>query len=399
MGCGAGVSEAPPTQKPSPPRPTPLDTTATASFDTEPLGTPPSARQSQCASSALSPDSHTLRNRNADSADAEASLPCLPGVPAHAAEEEEGTENGPPESLEDWTHVLLDRFEVRRSAFAGRGGFAVVRRGRDLQEQRTVAVKFYAESNFAEAEAEQETLKKFRHEVEVLQKLHGCYSRGLNGTMSPKSLSPSGGALLSEEVEVFFRNMPETSQDLFVALLGHSKDVSGRPGVDAATRFCFLVEELGLQTLEQHVQDAHEFAKPLPRSEVREIFFALVRVVMGLHACGLAHLDIKPSNIMLFRCSQRGRCWKLVDMDGALQAGEETDPRGLAVTPVYCPPELAGALASDAEAFQVSRKLDVWSSGMSILDCVLPRPLLQARYAEDPESYWSWLATGHQSRR
>jgi len=172
MGCGAGISEAPPHDTLSAASPTPPEAIATTFSDTEPFDT------------------------------------------------DEATTNMPPEILEDWTRLLLDRFEVRRSAFAGRGGFAVVRRGRDIQEQRTVAVKFYAESNFAEPEAQEEILKKFRHEVKVLQKLNGSYSRGLQHTTTPKSLSASSGAFLSNEVEVFFRNMPETGQDLFVALIG-----------------------------------------------------------------------------------------------------------------------------------------------------------------------------------
>ena len=44
----------------------------------------------------------------------------------------------------DWTKILHERFEVKRSAFVGKGGFAVVRRARDLQGKCPVAVKFYA---------------------------------------------------------------------------------------------------------------------------------------------------------------------------------------------------------------------------------------------------------------
>merc|ERR1712039_1550 len=79
-------------------------------------------------------------------------------------------------------------------------------------------------------------------------------------------------------------------------------------------------------------------------------------------------------------------------MDGVLEAGAMFDPHEVAVTPVYCPPELAGALAQGARMMQVSRKMDVWSVGMSLLDCVLEKPLLQAQYAQDQEGFWDWLA-------
>merc|ERR1712154_291213 len=72
------------------------------------------------------------------------------------------------------------------------------------------------------------------------------------------------------------------------------------------------------------------------------------------------------------------------------------NPQGLAITPVYCPPELAAALASGSQELRVSRKMDIWAAGMSILDCILPKPLLQAHYASDTDGFWPLLA-GHMS--
>jgi len=311
----------------------------------------------------------------------------------------------PDKELEDWKRVLCGRFEVRRSAFAGRGGFAVVRRGRDLEEKRPVAVKFYENTGEEGGVGVcPDVLRKFRHEVEILEKLHNTNTRdALYGSKicdADKEIPKDGsftvptGISREEYLGEIMQQMPLSGRDLFVDLLGYSKDpVTGKAGADEAG-MCYLVEELGLQTLEQYVKDQREFNGALAQKEVREIFRSLTQIVAGLHACGLAHLDIKPPNVMRFRKGggAKGTTWKLVDMDGVLIAGTMVDPDDIAVTPLYCPPEVAGAIAKNANQIQVSRKMDVWAAGMSVLDCILPQPLLQPRYKADPKSFWTWLA-------
>ena len=36
--------------------------------------------------------------------------------------------------------------------------------------------------------------------------------------------------------------------------------------------------------------------------------------------------------------------------------------------------------------------MDVWSCGLTVLDCILPQPLLQARFAQAPAAFFEWLA-------
>eukprot|EP00928_Gymnodinium_smaydae_P000065 TRINITY_DN10025_c0_g1_i2.p1 TRINITY_DN10025_c0_g1~~TRINITY_DN10025_c0_g1_i2.p1 ORF type:complete len:332 (-),score=38.29 TRINITY_DN10025_c0_g1_i2:115-1086(-) len=255
-----------------------------------------------------------------------ASTTVVPGVPDHAISPEckeiaccFGAIN-----FEDWTHVLCERYEVTRSAFAGRGGFAVVRRGRDREQKRPVAVKFY------EGADQVELLQRFKHEVAMLQAL--CRSNpkdvlleydGLQTSRSKSSFVLPDGKTTLAAVENSLSCMPESGTDLYVTLLDFSKNAeTGEPGPDTSVNgMCYLVLELGLQTLEQYVKDQREDDEPLTPREVREIFCALARILLGLHAQGLVHVDIKPSNVMRFkRVGQKGMTWKLVDMDGVLEA-------------------------------------------------------------------------------
>eukprot|EP00747_Dinoflagellata_sp_TGD_P073341 gnl/TRDRNA2_/TRDRNA2_157853_c0_seq2.p1 gnl/TRDRNA2_/TRDRNA2_157853_c0~~gnl/TRDRNA2_/TRDRNA2_157853_c0_seq2.p1 ORF type:complete len:346 (-),score=46.54 gnl/TRDRNA2_/TRDRNA2_157853_c0_seq2:140-1108(-) len=267
----------------------------------------------------------------------------------------------------------------------------------DSKEKRLVAVKFYDPPT--EEPAMPEMLRKFRHEVDVLQRLHATDIHAEVRAWDRKEICQRGSLLLPEgaetmsEVGTALRDMPHVGGDLFVSLLDFSRDVAtGRPG-PSAEGFCFLVEEMGLQTLAAYIQDQREFDELLSSKEVRQIYLALAQIVAGLHCCGLVHLDIKPSNLMRFPRGggRKGKCWKLVDMDAVLEAGTTVDPCDVTATPVYCPPELATAVSNGSHEMRVSRKMDVWSAGMSILDCILPESLLQARFKQEPATFLEWL--------
>eukprot|EP00927_Polykrikos_kofoidii_P009138 TRINITY_DN13793_c0_g1_i1.p1 TRINITY_DN13793_c0_g1~~TRINITY_DN13793_c0_g1_i1.p1 ORF type:complete len:604 (-),score=112.19 TRINITY_DN13793_c0_g1_i1:115-1926(-) len=318
--------------------------------------------------------------------------PRCDGVSTAASSERVGT----PPQLEDWKKVLCGRYEVKRSAFMGRGGFAVVRRGRDLEQRRMVAVKFYSEPGGESSD----NVETFKHEVAILRQLKAANpfeSVMVGGDERPPAngsfVLPMGVSVASD-IGISVREMPSVGSELFVDLLDYSRDaLTGEAGRDAQG-FCFLVEEMGLQTLEQYIEDEAQFEGALERQQVLEVFASMAQIIAALHACGLTHLDIKPSNLMRFRRGdgRKGFVWKLLDMDGVHRAGAVVDPATITATPLYCSPELAAALTEGGAALRVSRKMDVWACGMTVLDCVLGKPLLQRRFQDDPGTFLAWLS-------
>mmetsp|Transcript_48842 Transcript_48842/g.80997 ORF Transcript_48842/g.80997 Transcript_48842/m.80997 type:complete len:482 (+) Transcript_48842:56-1501(+) len=314
-----------------------------------------------------------------------------------------------PKELEDWKRLLDGRFEVRRSNVLGRGAYAVVRRGRDLQKGKPIAVKFYVEDgdDGTYGSPSEESLAIFRRGIDALEVLHRatpeevrkrlCVVEGASkegGT--PASRNESRRSFVgfdagTEAAEVALQDMRLHPQQLFVEVLGYSRGVDGRPGgVDG---MCYLATDFGLETLEQYVADAREFEKPPSPVQVRAILLQLTQAVAALHAFGFAHLDIKPSNVMRFK-SGKSSVWKLIDMDGLLPAQSTVDPLTVPFTPLYCPPELARAISKRHPQITVSRWMDVWCIGMSILDCILPQSLLQERFKQDGrDAFLDWLGS------
>lgn len=98
-----------------------------------------------------------------------------------------------------------------------------------------------------------------------------------------------------------------------------------------------------------------------------------------------------------------GGRWKLIDLDGLLTAGERIDASHAEFyTARYAPPELAAAVvnadsidwtAGTREAtnafrlFRVSRKLDVWSLGLVLIEMLTLRPLLQSQLEHCCETF------------
>jgi 5'-AMP-activated protein kinase catalytic alpha subunit len=94
---------------------------------------------------------------------------------------------------------------------------------------------------------------------------------------------------------------------------------------------------------------------PMPQSELYPICQQLIAAVQACHSHGLAHLDIKPANVLI---DKHGRV-KLADFGTALIAkgGLSKQTKG---TPAFLPPEILQKPAYDPF------KADVWSLGVTI---------------------------------
>lgn len=206
----------------------------------------------------------------------------------------------------------------------------------------------------------------------------------------------------------------------FVKLLSYSKSAPGKPGLDPESDIYFLVFELGDESLEDRLTECSSEEKTLTVPELRDLQWALVSIVCGLHSEGFVHLDIKPRNIMKFKDPEHSKggeivhCWKLIDLDGAMRTGQTVTFDQLVFTPEYVCPELARAHASCAygatfsqrsaskssrpDELKLSRLMDIWSVGMCALEAIFLQPVLEPWYQEwrkdtgSDEKYFRWLS-------
>lgn len=105
----------------------------------------------------------------------------------------------------------------------------------------------------------------------------------------------------------------------------------------------------------------------------------LIRGVTMLHAHGVAHLDLKPANLMWTRAGT----WKIIDLDGCvpLHRTIEMDNKLVSYSPCYCAPEFAsfvrGCAQNDKSAKIVaSPLLDAWSVGLILSELIECTPVL-----------------------
>ena len=95
-------------------------------------------------------------------------------------------------------------------------------------------------------------------------------------------------------------------------LLGYSQDEDGAPSAwPPDSSDYYLVQELGTQSLQAFLaaEAARGCWSPMG---ARAICADVLRALAGVHALGLAHMDVKPSNIVF---SRRTSAWALIDMD------------------------------------------------------------------------------------
>merc|ERR1719506_3360070 len=161
-------------------------------------------------------------------------------------------------------------------------------------------------------------------------------------------------------------------------LVDYSQDASGTPSQDPDDGVVYVITELAQYSLKDYLALRREQSRPLPKDSVKSITRAVILVVAGLHAKGLAHLDLKPENLMMFN----GRL-KLIDVDGCVKIGTAVSIQdsSISFSPCYCAPEWAQFLINESnQKITVHPALDVWSVGMTICELVTLNALLKPMY-------------------
>lgn len=88
----------------------------------------------------------------------------------------------------------------------------------------------------------------------------------------------------------------------------------------------------------------------------------------ALHSCGIAHGDLKPSNILIFPHPQRGFCAKLSDFGHSITDCLASEYLG---SEAYRPPELREHDRGVPLPFEVLLKCDIWSFGTVVIHLLL----------------------------
>jgi serine/threonine protein kinase len=161
-------------------------------------------------------------------------------------------------------------------------------------------------------------------------------------------------------------------------LTDYSKDATGEPSTDPDDGVVYVITELAQYSLKDYLALRREQNRPLPKESVKSITKAVILVVAGLHAKGLAHLDLKPENLMMFN----GRL-KLIDVDGCVKINTNVSitDSSISFSPCYCAPEWAQFLINESNSgIMVAPALDVWSVGMTICEFVSLNAILKPMY-------------------
>ncbi len=217
--------------------------------------------------------------------------------------------------------VVLRRYRIDQEL--GRGGMGIVFLGRDLQLDRSVAVKV-------------------------------CLLQNRNDYRDESRLAALRGAFAEE------------------ARLGANLT---HPAIATVYDFGFhdnkpftIFEYLPGETL----RDLLRRRTRLPPEEVRLIIGPLAQALDFAHARRVVHRDIKPENV---RATEQG-LFKLLDLGLAREFGRDLDWSGFSGTPAYASPEQASGLPCDGRA-------DQYALALVAFELLSGRRLFQAGDAHD----------------
>lgn len=255
--------------------------------------------------------------------------------------------------------MIAGRYEVKR--VLGRGGFGVVYESFDQLEQRDVALKVIRTG--------------------ALSALGSRIESRMESVMRTSSREPktvqSVGTQRSRMTQVFkdeFRLLTQLHHANLAAVydFGYSDEVKG----------VYFTQELvpGIP-LDRFLRDAD-------RPRIVDVFVQLARALDHIHALGLVHEDIKPSNVLVAEHGGHPRA-KLIDFGLArmLRVGEGEQPddgAGLLGTPGFSAPEKVAGQSTDARS-------DIYSLAATMYAAVQGRgPFPVKSFAEALASQNEW---------
>ena len=185
-------------------------------------------------------------------------------------------------------------------------------------------------------------------------------------------------------IKVFAQHIPikEVEHEGSVLALVTHPNVIAIHDIGEVDGFAFLVMDLGVCTLANHIKGRHDWR------ELVDMFIELGRGVAAVHAAGFTHGDIKPSNILL---DGNGRAL-LADF-GIASASADTSERRYAGSLPYMAPERRLKAWPDPLSDQFSFCVSLWEAlhGVRPWDSNLPeyvgeRPPKRPRSGPAPAS-------------
>jgi len=252
------------------------------------------------------------------------------------------------------------RMSMAKEDVMGEGTSSICRKGTNSETGDALAIKIYKNVAKAGTKQEEVMMLKFRRQIEVLQGLQEPFKEPSDKTLWCDALATA------------------KPSSLFMVLVDFSKDAKGTPDQDPDDGVVYVITELAQYSLKDYLALRREQNRPLPKDSVKSISRAVILVVAGLHAKGLAHLDLKPENLMMFN----GRL-KLIDVDGCVKISTNVSitDSSISFSPCYCAPEWAEFLINESNSgINVHPALDVWSVGMTICEFVTLNAVLKPMY-------------------
>lgn len=258
--------------------------------------------------------------------------------------------------------IVMRKYEMELSkeSVMGEGTSSICRKGKNMETGAPLAIKVYKNNPKSGSKQEDVMMQKFKRQIKVLKELQEPFKKPANADLWCDALA----------------NAKPSS--LFMLLTDFSKDAAGEAAADPDDGVVYVVTELAQYSLKDYLALRREQARPLPKDSVKSITKAVILVVAGLHAKGLAHLDLKPENLMMFS----GRL-KLIDVDGCVEIDVSVSitDSSISFSPCYCAPEWAQFLINENNSgIKVHPALDVWSVGMTVCEFVSLNAVLKPMY-------------------
>ncbi|CAD7946271.1 unnamed protein product, partial [Amoebophrya sp. A120] len=165
----------------------------------------------------------------------------------------------------------------------------------------------------------------------------------------------------------------------FLELVDYSKEADGTAGPDATDGSMYVITEIADYSLKDYLTERLNEKKPMSAKAVQLLCKSFLIAMGMLHAKGLAHLDMKPENIM-----RAGDTWKIIDVDGCTPLNKKVsiNDSTISFSPCYCAPEWANFLIEEGEYCRIGHQLDVWSVGVSLCELVTLDAVLKPKYMQ-----------------